>query len=72
MLAKMETNQERTEARIKANNENEYRSNNRVTSVACKHALSSKEAVFSAWSVLRSYLEDNWRYSAVEGSVVEC
>jgi hypothetical protein len=30
-----------------------------------KHA-STIEAVFYAWSVLRSYFEDNWRYSAVE------
>jgi hypothetical protein len=36
-----------------------------------KHA-STIEAVFYAWSVPRSYLEENWRYSAVEGSAVEC
>jgi hypothetical protein len=58
-------------------------SNNRVT-VFCgvsattigmqwfgKHA-STIEAVFSAWSVRRIYLENNRRYKAVEGSVVEC
>jgi hypothetical protein len=33
--------------------------------------LNSREPVFSAWSVLRRYLEDNWHYKAVEGSVVE-
>jgi hypothetical protein len=27
-------------------------------------------AVFSAWSMPRSYLEDNWRYSPVGSSVV--
>jgi hypothetical protein len=52
------------------------RSNNRVTSVAMqrrgKHASSTIEVVFSAWSVPRSYLEDNWRYSVIEGSAVEC
>jgi hypothetical protein len=48
----------------------------RVTTVALqrcgKHASSKLEAVFSARSVPRCYLEDNWRYSAVEGSIVEC
>jgi hypothetical protein len=28
--------------------------------------------VFSTRSVPRSYFEDNWRYNAVEDSVVEC
>jgi hypothetical protein len=37
-----------------------------------KHASSTIQAVFSAWCVPKSYLEDNWRYSAVEDSVVEC
>jgi hypothetical protein len=37
-----------------------------------KRTSSTIEVVFSAWSMPRSYLEDNWRYSAVEGSVVEC
>jgi hypothetical protein len=37
-----------------------------------KHASSTIETVFSAWSVSRNYLEDNWLYSAVEGSAVEC
>jgi hypothetical protein len=37
-----------------------------------KHDSPRIEAVFSTWSVPRSYLEDNWRYSAVEGSAVEC
>jgi hypothetical protein len=37
-----------------------------------KHASSRIEAVFAAWSVPRSYLEESWRYSAVEGSAVEC
>jgi hypothetical protein len=27
-----------------------------------KHVSSTLEAVFSAWFVPRSYLEDNWRY----------
>jgi hypothetical protein len=36
-----------------------------------KHALSTIEVMFSAWSVPRSYLECNWHYSVVEGSVVE-
>jgi hypothetical protein len=27
----------------------------------------NKGAVLSAWSVQRSYLEDNWRYSSVAG-----
>jgi hypothetical protein len=37
-----------------------------------EQTFSTTEAVFSAWSVPRCYLEDNWRYRAVEGSVVEC
>jgi hypothetical protein len=36
-----------------------------------KHALSAIELVFSAWSMPKSYLEDNWCCSAVEVSVVE-
>jgi hypothetical protein len=48
----------------------------RVATVAMqrrgKHASSTKETVFSAGSVPSSYLEDNWRYKAVEGSIVEC
>jgi hypothetical protein len=36
-----------------------------------KHA-STIEAVFLAWSLPRSYLEDNWHYSSVEDLVVEC
>jgi hypothetical protein len=36
-----------------------------------KQASSAIEAVFSAWSMLRSYLEDNWLYSSDEGSIVE-
>jgi hypothetical protein len=35
-----------------------------------KHATTI-ETVFSAWSVARSYPEDNRRYKADEGSVVE-
>jgi hypothetical protein len=35
------------------------------------NASKNREAVFSAWSVPRSYLEHNWRYRAVQGSVVE-
>jgi hypothetical protein len=34
-----------------------------------KHA-SEIEAVFSVWSMPRSCLEDNWRYSGTEGSIV--
>jgi hypothetical protein len=37
-----------------------------------KHTSSKIEAVFAAWFVPRSYLDDNWRYSAVEGSAVKC
>jgi hypothetical protein len=33
-----------------------------------KHVSSRIEAVFSAWSLPKGYLEDNWHYSAVEGS----
>jgi hypothetical protein len=33
---------------------------------------STVERLFSAWSMRRSYLEDNWRYSSVEGPAVEC
>jgi hypothetical protein len=46
------------------------KTSNNKTSIArqrrCKHASSTIEAVFFAWSVPRSYLEDNWRYKAVE------
>jgi hypothetical protein len=38
----------------------------------CSKHASTIEAVFSAWFVPRSYIEDNWRYNAVEGSIVEC
>jgi hypothetical protein len=37
-----------------------------------KHSSSTIEAVVSAWSLPRSYLEDNCRCSAVEGSAVKC
>jgi hypothetical protein len=30
-----------------------------------KHLYNNKEAVFSAWSVPKSYFERNWRYSSV-------
>jgi hypothetical protein len=33
--------------------------------------LQHRGAVFSAWSMPRYYLEDNWRYSSVEGSGAE-
>jgi hypothetical protein len=38
----------------------------------CGKHTSTSEAVFPAWFSPRSYLEDNWHYSAVEASVVEC
>jgi hypothetical protein len=37
-----------------------------------KYTSSTIEAVFSALSLPRNYLEDNWCYSGVEGSVLEC
>jgi hypothetical protein len=38
----------------------------------CNKHTSTTEAVFPAWSVRRSYLENNWHYKAVEGTVVGC
>jgi hypothetical protein len=39
---------------------------------AATNTQATIETVFFAWSVTRSYLEHNWRYSAVEGAIVEC
>jgi hypothetical protein len=37
-----------------------------------KRLSTTIEELFSAWAMTRSYLHDNWRYSLVESSGVEC